>query len=69
MVHQISTIMLLDGSLAIFSENRVLTFVVILRNKTGGSFQIDPTFVGSFSLCSPNICSYTEKNDGWPLPN
>ena len=38
----------LDGSLAIFSKNRVLTYVVILRNKTGGSFQIDPTFVGSF---------------------
>ena len=28
-------------------ENRVLTFVVILRNKTGGHFQIDPNFVGS----------------------
>ena len=37
-----------DGALAIFSENRVLTFVVILRNKTGGSFLIGPTFVGSF---------------------
>ena len=37
-----------DGSLAIFSENRVLTFVVLLGNKTGGSFKIDPTFVGSF---------------------
>ena len=24
------------------------TFVVIFRNKTGGSFQMDPTFVGSF---------------------
>ena len=56
-----------DGSLAIFSKNRVLTCVVILRNKTGGTFQIDPTFVGSFILCSPNICSYTEKNDGCPL--
>ena len=40
--------MLWDGALAIFSENRVLTFAVILRNKTGGSFQIGPTFVGSF---------------------
>ena len=40
--------MLWDGALAFFSENGVLTFVVILRNKTGGSFQIGPTFVGSF---------------------
>ena len=28
---------------------------------------MDPTFVGSLSLCSPKICSYIEKNDGCPL--
>ena len=30
-----------------FSRNRVLTCVVVLRNKTGGPFQIDTNLVGS----------------------
>ena len=30
-----------------FSKNRVLTFVVVMRNKTGGPFQIDTNLVGS----------------------
>ena len=39
-------------------ENRVLTFVVILRNKTGGPFQIDPDFVGSlyFMFSKLTLC-------------
>ena len=46
--HTLYIYMLWDGALAIFSENRVLTFVVILRNKMGGSSHFDLTFVGSF---------------------
>ena len=56
-----------NGSLAIFSKNRVLTCVVILINKTGGSFQIDPTVVCSFKFMFSGNCSYIEKNDGYPL--
>ena len=41
-----------------FSKNRVLTFVVVLRNKTGDPFQIDTNLVGSlyFVLSQLTLC-------------
>ena len=40
------------------SKNRVLTFVVVLRNKTGGPFQIDTNLVGSlyFMFSKLTLC-------------
>ena len=39
-------------------ENRVVTFVVILRNKTGGPFQIDPNFEGSLYFMFSKLTLY-----------
>ena len=46
-------------------ENRVLTLAVILRNKTGGPFQVDPIFVGSldFMFSKLTLCMIRVRLD------
>ena len=56
-----------DGSLAIFSENRVLTFLVILKNNTGGSFQIDQTFVDFVVINGKKIYTLSLESFSGPI--